>query len=177
MTEFQPGWYVLQTAPGREKRAESAIMELGLDVYFPRETKWVRANRQRSRAHYPLFPRYVFVHAVNGFHEIRRADAVERIIRGACGEARPIPTVWVERMRELEAGGRFDRTGKVTRELHAPGTVVKFTEEAHAFEGLMAVVMRSEPGDRVRLLFEIFGREVELVADNRDVATAQNVAA
>ena len=96
-------WFVLQTAPNREFKAAEALRERGYTVYLPAIERDIKASRyiKRSRKKWePLFNRYVFVHRLIPWREMRYDDprclkdrAGRRLLTGlvaVSGAAEPI---------------------------------------------------------------------------------------
>lgn len=55
------GWFVVNTKPGCEKLANTAIQEGGFETFFPTHTKEIRHARRTQLVERPLFPLYIFV--------------------------------------------------------------------------------------------------------------------
>jgi transcription antitermination factor NusG len=96
-------WYVLRTAPLKERTAEHILREAGFAAFVPIERRWVRvsrhARRRRPRA-FNAMPRYVLV-GCDGpmpWHRLREL----RVTQGALGSGMPFKrdgrTVWPEPM-------------------------------------------------------------------------------
>lgn len=96
-------WYVIQTAPQREFRAADELRARGYVVYVPAIEKEQRASRyiKRPRKKWePLFSRYLFVHRLVPWREMRYDDprclkdrAGRRLLTGlvaVSGAAEPI---------------------------------------------------------------------------------------
>lgn len=168
---FRPGWYVLQTAPARELRAQAAALELGLEAWMPCETRWASHGRKRSRVSRPLFPRYLFVNVeAGGLYQLRRVDGVERVITGTGGQPRPIDGAWIRRMMQAEGLGDFDATRPAARAKHKPGDSVVMI--GGRFDGMPARFVRKEAGERVRVLFSILGGLVPLQLADTEIRAA-----
>ena len=57
----QARWYVVQTQPHREKRADFHLRQQRFSTFLPLHQKTVRHARQFRMVHAPFFPRYLFV--------------------------------------------------------------------------------------------------------------------
>jgi len=138
-SETALGWYLALCAPGREAKAEEALMALGFDVYLPRETRWRRPLRgresrpaPRTEVQSPLFPGYLFVCAGEvGLDDLAgvdvwtasgpdlalawTADGVDGVLSMANGRPWPVRTGLVGVLREGEAAGAFDHTARARR--------------------------------------------------------------
>ena len=167
------GWFVVEAVLRRERAAEAALKDPGFEAYLPRETKWGRSGRKRYRVYYPLLGRYLFVRVAEegpDFHQALSADGVAGIVRMA-QDYRPIPAKWVEKLQDREARGDFDRTGgaAIAPDLK-PGEPVNII--GGHYIGHPAIVVRQEPEERVRVLFEFMRREVEMTLPARQLAAA-----
>jgi len=162
-----PTWYVAQTAPRLEDRAERGLKELGLDAYCPRLTKWAIRARKKVAVREPLFPRYLFVKARTDadVYGIKRTDGVLSLL---CRDGRPWPISGktVEDIFARQALGHFDKTQK-PRTLFAPGQQVRLL--AGPFAGFTGRVLREKPGKRIEILFGILGGERLMRVDPAEV--------
>lgn len=169
------GWYVLLTEQHRERRAELALIELGFDAYVPVETRWAHHARTKRAVTRPLLPRYIFVRIEaqipNAFRMILEADGIDSFVQ--FGERpRPIAKAsWIGEMKQAQTEGAFD----LTRPSDAPplpveGAKVQIT--GSSYMGYLGTVVRMEPKERVRVLFQFMGREVEHVVPVKQVRAA-----
>ncbi|MBU6468978.1 MAG: transcription/translation regulatory transformer protein RfaH [Betaproteobacteria bacterium] len=55
-------WYVVQTKPRHEERAELELTNQGYSVYLPRIVKEKKKNNKIEKVFEPLFPRYLFAY-------------------------------------------------------------------------------------------------------------------
>ena len=165
-----PTWYVAQTAPRLEDRAEAGIRELGLDAYCPRLTRWITRSRRKVAAQAPLFGRYLFVQALDDgdIYRIRRTDGILSIL-SLDGRPWPVKGVVVEDIRTRETLGHFDKTRKA-RPMWSPGQPVRLL--AGPFAGIEARVLREKPGKRLEILLSLLGGERVAKVDPREVESA-----
>ena len=163
-------WYVAQTAPRLEDRAERGLKELGLDAYCPRLTKWAIRARKKVAVREPLFPRYLFVQARTDadVYGIKRTDGVLSLL-SRDGRPWPISGKTVEDIFARQALGHFDRTAK-PRARFKEGQSVRLT--TGAFAGFTATVLREKPGKRIEILFSILGGERVMRVDPAEVEVA-----
>jgi transcriptional antiterminator RfaH len=76
-------WFVVQTNPKEDSIAASFLDQQGIGVYQPFMNKWVFHARKKTLKKYPLFPNYLFVHALpieEDLHKIRWCRGVKRIL-------------------------------------------------------------------------------------------------
>ena len=74
------GWWVLQTKPLSEKRAQANLVAQGYGVFLPEYPREFIRGRKRHVRSAPLFPRYLFIqvddHAQRSQHSIRHTRGV-----------------------------------------------------------------------------------------------------
>lgn len=173
-------WFAVYSGYRAEFRAEEALREAGLDAWCPREKVFRRRQGRKHKVTLPLLPRYLFVglqptaHGPAGpefpFDLVRLADGVDGIvgISGApvevpYGEFDPeltrldrarSPSLCLAQLRQLEANGLFDRTG--ARREPMKGEAVEIV--GGQFQSYPARFQAMKGTDRVRVLFQMFGR-------------------
>jgi transcriptional antiterminator RfaH len=83
-------WYVVQTRPHDESKAQEHLHRQGFTTYFPKLIKSCRRPRKTERAVRQLFPRYVFlrIDSSRGWHSIRSTFGVSQLVAGEYG---PVP--------------------------------------------------------------------------------------
>jgi transcription antitermination factor NusG len=166
MASYDPpgAWYAVYARPGAEKRAEMALQEAGFDSFMPFVTQWARSGRRKYKLQTPLFIRYLFAFipgdlGERDFYTVRTCDGVDRIV-GSMGTPIEIPTREVHALRQRQLLGDFDKT--LERNIEGrfqPGdaVVVKVGKWAQ----VSGVTLAMRPGDRVRVLLRMFGRDHE----------------
>lgn len=100
-----PAWFVLVTAPSRERDAIKALTEAGYLAWAPETIViWSSARRKkRVRINRPLFPRYIFA-APFGPSTTAMTDA--KHVVGLVSET-PIPGRIIDDLSRRQAGGDF----------------------------------------------------------------------
>lgn len=164
----QPGdaaltWYVLRTATRQEVRAEENLIHLGYVVYVPRLKRWARSARAKYVVERPLFDGYMFVGLGPGMSLASLSDieGVSGVVSfSADRDPRPVSFADIAVVAAEELAGEYDRTGVVEPTLKA-GDRVRMT--GGKFAGFTGQVVRLEKNARIRLLFELFGRQSPLV--------------
>ena len=160
-------WYVVRTATRQEKRAVSALGELGFEVYCPMLTRYDRIGRlqRREERKHPLFPGYLFARIGMGlFAAAEAADGVSSIVRYTTSqnERSPcrVPSRLVAELRDAEAAGAFDKTRSPEDEAGLKaGDLVRI--KAGGWWGHNAVIVRLDGPGRVKVLHTLFGRTSE----------------
>jgi transcription antitermination factor NusG len=158
-------WFVLQTAPNREFKAAEALRERGYTVYLPAIERDIKASRyiKRSRKKWePLFNRYVFVHRLIPWREMRYDDprclkdrAGRRLLTGlvaVSGAAEPID--------EAIIGKIADTVREIERKQKAPAKRLKIGDvgliKSGPLEGKSGEIVALTKGE-AEIAMKIFG--------------------
>lgn len=153
-------WFVVHTQPQKELFAAQELKKQGFDVYCPKFLKQRRHARRVETVVSPLFPRYIFV----AFDD---AETPWRCINGTKGVAYILassdkPLCMPEQLiGSLKA--REDNCGYVSLEvlaLFAQGDKVLIVDGP--FEGYNATIVSMSENDRVQLLVNFMGRQLEV---------------
>jgi len=160
-------WLCIRTITRQEKRAAQGLTQLGPDVavYLPCSTAWRRHANRKERVQRPLFPGYLFVSLPDSLqHAALGVDGVQDFIRSRAGEPRPLSVdpQAVEGLRALEQAGGFDDTRRSKEAEIFPGAKVRIA--AGPFSGFIATVQKAR-GNRVKVLYEMFGRSGAMTVD------------
>ncbi|WP_407166024.1 transcription termination/antitermination protein NusG [Bradyrhizobium sp. ORS 111] len=149
-------WYVINSLPRREFRAERQLRNQRFDVFLPRRLKTVRHARKLTNVVAPFFPRYLFV-------ELDLTRHPWRSINGTFGVAgllmqgevpQPVPRGVVEAM-----AGSVDARGLMSMEKALRvGSEVRIA--AGPFAEQLGVLDRLDDAGRVRVLLKIMGGTV-----------------
>jgi transcriptional antiterminator RfaH len=170
MSGAGPGWYVVQTQPHCEMKAQAHLLRQGFGVYLPRYLKRRRHARRIETVPAPLFPRYMFVSfdiAVQRWRAVRSTVGISALVgRNDCPTNVPESVVAGLQRREDEAG--FVKLER--RPLFAPGDKVRIVEGV--FETCLGLFEGMADSERVAILLELLGRKVRVVLDQELVAAA-----
>ena len=153
-------WYVAYTRARAEGQTAGHLRRQGFEAYVPLFRKLRRHARASEVVAAPLFPRYVFVALDLTVDRWRSVNGTVGVCRLVChGEwPAPVPQGVVAALRAREDGKRcvslaclalFDRGARL-RVLDG-----KFTGHTGVYE-------RMTDGERIVLLFDMLGHEVEV---------------
>jgi len=160
-------WYVVNTLPHQEIRAESNLLRQGFRAWLPSIMKSRKHARRIENVRAPIFPCYLFVKLdmeKEAWGKINNSFGVRKLL--ATGE-RPqvLASDFVETLREnIESDADYlknddrPKAGSKVRIVNGP-----FTES-------IAKVLMLMPGDRVRVLLDILGGEVATSLPLRSVS-------
>lgn len=164
-----PCWYAVRTATRQEHKTVAALHEmrqehaLTADFYLPCETRWgpyKRDGKTRDPKQVPLLVGYLFVHMrprdVWHTEEVR---GVYRVLDHVRDDGRrvatEIPARFIEKLRDAELSGKFDRTRGKSRATGA---------ERVTWTKLADLATMTEE-DRLRALASYLGLKIEPEAE------------
>ncbi len=153
-------WYVVHTRPQAERQAIEQLRRQGFDAYLPCYRKLRRHARRREMVRAPLFPRYLFVAIDLDVQRWRSINGTLGVSHLICQGDRPapVPEGVVERLCEREDGGGMVSLADIA--LFNRGARLLVLDGT--FIGKTGVYDRITAEERVVLLLEILGREVEV---------------
>lgn len=176
-------WYVVQTNPNCETRAETSLTRAGYRVYLPRvkvERIHHRFKRRIVREH-AMMPRYLFVAQPDiapDWFTLRRCDGVMCVLGDSSGP-RSVPARQIDALREVEDSGELNDTRetrpvKLRRRFKADYPVKILTGAFAGFPGVVAEVTNNA---EVRVMVELLGRLVPVLFDDPSALRADSAAA
>jgi transcriptional antiterminator RfaH len=163
-------WFVVTTYPHQEPRAEANLRHQGYEAWLPKLLRARRHARRIDTTSAPLFPGYLFIkldpHAQT-WRPINGTFGVRHIL--CHGEfPRPVERGFVEALKETT-----DESGVVSlpnAERLKPGQPLRLL--TGPFADSMGTLLRLADKDRVELLLNLLGREVQVLVSRRDVIAA-----
>jgi transcriptional antiterminator RfaH len=169
MTGTKGRWYVVQTQPHAEARAQEHLRRQGFTTYLPKLLKSRRHARKTEQVSRPLFPRYMFVlidHTHQGWHAIRSTFGVAHLVGGENGPVALRDDV-IEALRQREGADGYVR-------LEAPkflrGAAVRVLDGV--FASCLGIFESMNEKDRVTVLLDLLGRRVRVGLEMESVAPA-----
>ena len=99
-------WYVVQTRPHQEQRAEVNLARQGYRVWLPVTERSRRQAKRIETGYAPLFPQYLFVQLDIGREPWRAINGTFGV--EAASRRRPAPSAAARRIRCCTAGGDRD---------------------------------------------------------------------
>ena len=169
MSECTARWYVVQTQPHAECKAQEHLRRQGFTTYLPKLIKLRRHARKTERVSRPLFPRYMFVlidSTYQGWHAIRSTFGVSNLVGSENGPTAVREGV-IEALRQREGADghiRFDRPELLR------GAAVRVLDGA--FASCLGLFERMNDKDRVAVLLDFLGRRVRAVLDVESITAA-----
>jgi transcriptional antiterminator RfaH len=162
-------WFVVNALPHQERRAEANLRRQGFDAWMPGYVRERRHARRIDRIVAALFPGYLFVRFDPDAQPWRAIDGTFGVRRLLCRDERPtpVPNRFVEDLRSTtSADGLLDAP---TAPL-APGMKVRLTDGP--FTDCIATILSLGAEDRIAILLDLLGREVNGSASCRQIVPA-----
>lgn len=98
-----PAWFALYVQVNHEKEVSKRLEQKSVECFLPLLESWSKRLDRRKKVHLPLFPGYVFVHAVldnyTNVHILKTPGTVS-ILRNSEG-ALPIPDYQIENLQKM----------------------------------------------------------------------------
>ncbi len=165
-----PRWYVVQTQPNAERKADAHLIRQGFETYLPRYQKRRRHARKIELVPAALFPRYMFVSidvAMQRWLAIRSTVGVSQVVCNG-NEPAAVPAGVVERLKASEDASGFIPLD--TRPHFSPGDKIKILDGA--FAECLGLIDTVNDRERVAILLDLLGRKVRVVLDADFIAAA-----
>ena len=153
-------WFVVQTRPNGENRAEAHLRRQGFAVFLPGYRKLRRHARRESQVFRPLFPGYLFISldpARDGWRKILSTRGVRDLVRFGEQPA-AVPPGLVEDLMEMAETGELQR--RAAAPLARPGDRVRVT--AGPFREWIGRLQQLADHERVVVLLDLMGRAVKV---------------
>ena len=158
-------WYVVQTRPHAEFKAQDHLRRQGFTTYLPKLIRARRHARKTEQVIRPLFPRYMFVRVDGavGWHSIRSTFGVSRLVGGENGPTAVREGI-VESLRESEGTDGYFRPRGINL---ARGAAIRVLDGV--FASCLGLFENMKDKDRVAVLLDLLGRRVRVVLEAESV--------
>lgn len=165
-----PKWYCLRTQTKREHIAAAIVDQIeGVEVFCPRISQIKKTRVGKKRFTEALFPSYLFTRFSyrEHFRRIVHTQGIRGIVK--LGNRRAIPN---EVIQELIATLPSNVVELADPSIQ-PGAKIEFV--SGSLKGLNGIVLASlSSSERVNILLEFLGREIQVQADSGDIMLAQD---
>ncbi|MEM8971470.1 MAG: transcriptional activator RfaH [Pseudomonadota bacterium] len=160
------GWYVVNTLPHQETRADQNLRRQEFTTLLPVTKRTRRHARKMDTVLSPLFPGYLFVQLDlkrQAWSSINGTFGVKRLLSNGLVPTE-ISSDFVAALRET-----IDENGiaAVPAPELQPGQQVRIA--SGPFADCIAAVMHLSPGERVKLLLDVLGGSVQATIPRRAV--------
>jgi transcriptional antiterminator RfaH len=162
-------WYVVQTQPHSEGKADIHLRRQGFLTYLPRYLRQRRHARRTEIVARPLFPGYMFVAfdlARDRWRSIHSTFGVNHLVF-AGEEPLSVSDDIVDQVRAREGGDGFVALGLPAG--LGPGSKVRLIDGI--FADARGILERIADDRRVAILLQILGREVRVSVPAASVGT------
>ena len=152
-------WFVAHTLPQQEMIAHAHLQRQGFAVYLPRYKKIKKHARKVAEVLTPLFPRYLFVGIdleKNAWRSVNGTRGISYLLTNN-GAPTEVAASVVSALKAQETDGIVP---VATLAAFVCGEKVRVTEGI--FAGQIAVFEKMTDRDRVQLLLNLLGREMEI---------------
>ena len=170
MTRDGLQWYVVQTHPHAEAKAEAHLRRQGFQTYLPKYRKLRRHARRSDEILAPFFPCYLFVAldtARQGWRAVQSTLGVSRLISfGNTPAAMYDGVIETIREREAEDGCIHIRQPPA----FAPGEAIRV--ENGPLQSCMGFFDAITDNERVAILLNMLGRKTRVVLNMSSIAAA-----
>lgn len=152
-----PRWYLIQTKPRQEARAEENLRRQNFDCYRPQKQR----GASDGKAEEPLFPGYLFIRLdrqLDNWYPIRSTRGVARVVSFG-GEPTPIRDELIEQLRQRLA------VSAVETPQFQPGERVQL--RGGSFHDLEAIFISADGDERSVILLNLLQREQKVRVPTR----------
>lgn len=150
-------WHVFYTGMNAEKQAYESISGLGFETFIPFEKRIQRRPNRKPRTYETaLFARYGFVKfdiTKPSWGAILKAKGVIEIL-APCGVPATVQDFKIDALKLAMNVGVFDRT-------RPPSVGMSVEVTGGPFQAFIGKIKRARTDDRMKVLLNIFGSEVE----------------
>jgi transcriptional antiterminator RfaH len=153
-------WFVVHTQPQKELFAAQELSKQGFEAYYPKFEKTRRHARRTDVIIRPLFPRYIFVNFDRDATPWRCINGTRGVAYILTNNGKPasIPASIIQDMKSQET-----TSGLVPVEALSLFTVnEKVRIVDGALEGYSATVIALSDKQRVQLLIDFMGRQLQV---------------
>lgn len=169
-------WYAITTTPSGEHRVRKALLENGVNAYYPVEKLWRVTPRKRTTLERPLARGYVFAQTDDHASLVAMTHDIAEAVR-VFGFKRSGPEIerFIIELQADEAAGAFDatvardRSGKIKRALE-PGDQIKVS--AGPFFGFGGKLLKLSANRRATIILQMLGGEVTMSIDTLKLEAA-----
>jgi transcriptional antiterminator RfaH len=163
-------WYVVQTHPHAEAKAEGHLGRQGFSTYLPRYLKRRRHARKTETVVAPLFPRYAFVAINLATQRWRSIFSTVGVSRLVCQGDYPVPVSdgVVDALRQREDASGIIRLP--ARSMFKPGQAVQVVDGV--FATCLGLFESMSDDERVLILLDLLGRRVRVTLNADSIAAA-----
>lgn len=162
-------WYVVCCQTRQEARADLNLRRQGFDSWLPRLRRTRRHARRIDNVLVPLFPGYLFVRLDLELQPWRSINGTFGVRRLLCENERPAPVVtgFIETLQET-----MDEDGLVATPTDAFKCGDRVRLVAGPFADMVGTLARMTEKDRVAVLLNVLGREVQALVSRRVLVSA-----
>ncbi len=155
-------WYLIQTKPRQEARAEEHLLRQHFECYRPLKASAATRSAQGAKAGEPLFPGYLFIRldsTHDNWYPIRSTRGVNRVVSFG-GQPTPVRDELIEQLRQ-----RLAQDERATVASFKPGERVQVS--GGSFSEIEAIFVSSDGEERSVILLNLLQREQKVRVPTR----------
>ena len=155
-------WYLIQTKPRQEARAEEHLLRQHFECYRPLKAPSASRGSTPGRNGEALFPGYLFIRldcTHDNWYPIRSTRGVSRVVTFG-GQPTPVRDELIEQLRQ-----RLARDERPTNLTFKPGERVQVC--GGSFADIEAIFVASDGEERSIILLNLLQREQKVRVPNR----------
>lgn len=164
-------WYCLRTQTKREHIAASMLSKsMDIEVFSPRLSQIKKTRAGKKRFVEAMFPGYIFARFkyAEQYRQVMHSQGVTRIVEQA--DRRVVPDQVIEELKASIPEGVIEAPDPSIE----PGAQIEFV--SGSLKGLNGKVLAALPsGQRVQILLDFLGREVQIETDASDILLAPEI--
>lgn len=155
-------WYLIQTKPRQEARAEENLLRQHFECYRPIKAPAPSRGAQNARLGEALFPGYLFINLDcihDNWYPIRSTRGVSRVVSFG-GQPTPVRDELIEQLRQ-----RLAQSGGAPAATFTPGERVQVS--GGSFSDIEAIFVSSDGEERSVILLNLMQREQKVRVPTR----------
>ncbi|EWC42647.1 transcription/translation regulatory transformer protein RfaH [Pseudomonas stutzeri] len=155
-------WYLIQTKPRQEARAEEHLLRQHFECYRPLKAPSPALGSQNARPGEALFPGYLFIrldHIHDNWYPIRSTRGVSRVVTFG-GQPTPVRDELIEQLRQ-----RLAMAERAPAATFRPGERVQVS--GGGFSDIEAIFVSSDGEERSIILLNLLQREQKVRVPTR----------
>jgi transcriptional antiterminator RfaH len=162
---INPQWYVIQTKPANEHRAESHLSNQEIEVFLPMLETFHYLNGKMIPKIKPMFPSYLFARLDlrAAYYKVKWTRGVNKIL-GTGSEPIPVSEKVIQAISERAGENNVVKLDDGLEE----GCIVQFT--SGPFRDLIGVFdKKMSDGGRVRILLSLIGVDASVLVSRHQI--------
>jgi transcriptional antiterminator RfaH len=163
-------WGVVTTVPACEHKAKADLTSVGFSCYFPRYESVEVVRGQIVQRAPPLFPGYIFFALCDFWRSVFDSERVIGVLMSDDEHPSHLPQEVIDELRERESPEGVIKFNTKKPRRFKNGQPVRMPNGP--FSGFSGVVDSLASMDRIRVLFDLFGRKTTVLVREAELIGA-----